>query len=109
MYAVVEQGSKQYKVAKGDVINIELMNVATDAATVELDKVLAVGEGSGLKLGKPYVSGAKVVARFARTAGEAVVAGQKLYPTYFRRRKASKQRTGHRQKYLQVIIDDIKA
>jgi large subunit ribosomal protein L21 len=107
MYAVIEQGGKQYKVTKGDVINIELTDVAEGAETIDLDKVLAVGEGSDLKLGKPYVAGAKVIAKFAKTAGEAVVAGEKLYPTYFRRRKASKKRTGHRQKYLQVTIDEI--
>jgi len=109
MYAVIEQGGKQYRVAKGDTINIELTDVAQDAATIDLDRVLAVGDGASLIIGKPYVSGAKVVAKFAKTAGEAVVAGEKLYPTYFRRRKASKKRTGHRQKYLQVTIEDIKA
>jgi large subunit ribosomal protein L21 len=109
MYAIIEQGGKQLKVAKGDVINIELTEVAADATTIELDKVLAIGEGAGLELGTPYVKGAKVVATFAKTAGEAVIGGVKLYPTHFRRRKASKKRIGHRQKYLQVTIGEIKA
>ena len=45
MYAVIEQGGKQIKVAQGDRVNIELMEVPADAKTVELDKVLLVGEG----------------------------------------------------------------
>jgi large subunit ribosomal protein L21 len=109
MYAIIETGSKQYKVTKGDVINIELTEVAADATTIELDKVLAVGEGKDLKVGAPYVKGAKVVAKFAKTAGDGVVGGPKLFPTYFRRRKASKKRIGHKQKYLQVTVEDIKA
>jgi large subunit ribosomal protein L21 len=107
MYAIIETGSKQYKVAKGDVLNIELTEIAADATTIELDKVLAVGEGATLQVGAPYVAGAKVVAKFAKTAGEAVFGGLKVYPTYFRRRKSSKQRTGHRQKYLKVTVEDI--
>jgi large subunit ribosomal protein L21 len=107
MYAVIETGSKQYKVAKGDVINIEVTDVAADATTIELDKVLLVGEGKDVKIGKPYVAGAKVVAKFAKTAGDGIVSGPKLFPTYFRRRKANKKRIGHKQKYLQVTVDEI--
>ena len=47
--------------------------------------------------------------RFETTADEAVVKGKKVYPTYFRRRKNSKCRIGHRQKYLEVTIDKIEA
>jgi large subunit ribosomal protein L21 len=109
MYAIIETGSKQFKVAKGDTLNIELTEVAADATTIELDKVLAVGEGASLKVGAPYVKGAKVVAKFKKTAAEAVVGGIKVFPTTFRRRKANKKRTGHRQKYLAVTIEDIQA
>ncbi len=107
MYAVIEQGGKQLKVAEGDRVNIELMEVPADAKTVELDKVLLVGEGEKVKIGTPYVKDAKVIASFKTTAAEAVVKGEKLYPVYFRRRKNSKKRIGHRQKYLQVTIDKI--
>lgn len=108
MYAVIEQGSKQYKVSKGDCINIELTEVAPDAQTIELNKVLFVNDGKDIKIGTPYLDGAKVIASFSTKAQDAVVKGKKLYPIYFRRRKASKTRIGHRQKYLQVTIDDIK-
>ena len=109
MYAVVEQGGKQYKVAEGDRLNIELTDVAPDAETIELEKVLFIGDGENSKIGKPYVEGAKVVASFQGTAEEAVVKGEKLYVTHFRRRKNSRSRIGHRQKYLQVTIDKIEA
>ena len=107
MYAVIEQGGKQYKVAEGDCINIELAETEADAATIELDKVLFVNDGENIKIGTPYLEGAKVVASFKTTAQEAVVKGKKLYPMHFRRRKHSRRRVGHRQKYLQVTIDKI--
>ncbi len=109
MYAVIEQGSKQYKVAEGDCLNIDLTDISPDAKTIELDKVLLVSDGEDVKIGTPYLEGAKVVASFKTTAEEAVVKGKKLYPTHLRRRKNSKRRIGHRQKYLQVVIDKIEA
>ena len=107
MYAIIEQGSKQYKVAEGDYLNIELTDVSPDAKTIELDKVLLVSDGEKVKIGTPLVDGAKVIASFKTTAEQALVKGKKLYPMYFRRRKNSKKRIGHRQKYLQVVIDKI--
>ena len=109
MYAVIEQGGKQYKVAEGDCINIELTDISPDAETIELDKVLFVSDGEKVKIGTPLVEGAKVVASFKTTAGDAVVKGKKLYPMHFRRRKNTRRRIGHRQKYLQVTIDRIQA
>lgn len=109
MYAIIEQGSKQYKVAKGDCINIELTDVSPDAEKIELDKVLFVSDGKKVKIGNPYLKDAKVIASFKTTAQDAVVKGKKLYPMHFRRRKSSKRRIGHRQKYLQVIIDKIQS
>lgn len=109
MYAIIEQGGKQYKVANGDCINIELTDVADDAQSIELDKVLFVSDGKDVKVGKPYIDGAKVKATFSATASDSVVKGPKVYPAVLRRRKASKCRTGHRQKYLQVTIDEIVA
>jgi len=107
MYAIIEQGGKQYKIAEGDCLNIELTKTDPDAKTIELDKVLLVSDGKKVKIGTPYLEGAKVVASFKTTSQEAVVKGKKLYPMHFRRRKSSKRRIGHRQKYLQVTIDKI--
>jgi len=109
MYAVIEQGSKQYKVAEGDCLNIDLTDISPDAKTIELDKVLLVNDGKKTKIGNPFLKGAKVTASFKTTAQDAVVKGEKLYPTHLRKRKNSKRRIGHRQKYLQVVIEKIKA
>jgi len=109
MYAVIEQGSKQYKVAEGDSLNIDLMDISPDAKTIELDKVLLISDGEEVKVGTPFIEGAKVIASFKTTAEDALVKGKKLFPMHFRRRKNSKRRIGHRQKYLQVVIDKIQA
>jgi large subunit ribosomal protein L21 len=109
VYAIIEQGAKQYKIAEGDVINIELMDVPEDAKSIDLDKVLFVSDGREVKIGRPYLKEAKVVARFAGGTDNAVVKGPKLYPMHFRRRKNSRRRIGHRQKYLQVVIEKIEA
>ena len=109
MYAVIEHGGKQYKVAEGDCINIELTDVAPDAKKLEFDKILLVSDDNKVKIGAPVVRGAKVTASFKTTAADAVIKDKKLYPMHFRRRKNTRRRVGHRQKYLQVTIDKIKA
>jgi large subunit ribosomal protein L21 len=109
MYAVIEQGGKQYKVAQGDQLQIELTEIAGDAKTIEMDKVLFVADGKDFKVGTPYIGGAKVIGKFADTAAESIVKGEKLFPTHFRRRKNSKKRIGHRQKYMELTIEKIKA
>ncbi len=109
MYAVIEQGSKQYKVAEGDCLDIDLTDISPNAKTIELDKVLLINDGKKIKIGNPFLKGAKVTASFKTTAQDAVVKGEKLYPTHLRKRKNSKRRIGHRQKYLQVVIKKIEA
>ena len=107
MFAVIEQGSKQYKVAQGDIIDIELTEVAPDAEKIELDKVLLIGDGNDVKIGAPYLKGAKVIASFKTSAEQSVVKGEKIQSQYFRRRKNYNKKTGHRQKFLRVTIDRI--
>jgi len=109
MYAVIEQGGKQYKIAEGDCINIDLTDVSPDAKTMELDKVLLINDDKKVKVGNPYIKNAKVVVSFKTTAEDSVVKGKKLYPMHIRRRKHSRRRIGHRQKYLQVVVDKIQA
>lgn len=109
MYAIIEQGSKQYKIAEGDCLEIDLTDISSNAKKIKLEKVLFVSDGKKIKIGDPYLKGAKVTASFKTTAQDAFVKGQKLYPAHFRRRKNSKKRIGHRQKYLQIVIDKIEA
>jgi large subunit ribosomal protein L21 len=103
MYAVIQTGGKQYKVAKDQTVTIERLP-AEAGATVEFDKVLAVGEGAGVKLGTPVVAGAKVVATVVeQTRGEKLIVFKK------RRRKNSRRKNGHRQDLTVVKITEIVA
>lgn len=109
MYAIIEHAGKQYKVCEGDQLLLDLTGLDPQAKEIQIEKVLLVSDGKDVKLGKPYLDGAKVIAAFQTNAGEALVKGPKLYPTYFRRRKSSRKKIGHRQRYLKVTISKIGA
>ncbi len=101
MYAVIESGGKQHRVTEGETLKLEKIEVATGEA-VDFDKVLLVGEGESVKIGAPYVDGAKVTA-------EVVAQGRhkKVKIVKFRRRKHSMKQAGHRQWYTEVKITGI--
>ncbi|MCA9254009.1 MAG: 50S ribosomal protein L21 [Phycisphaerales bacterium] len=103
MYAVVEDGGKQYMVKKGDTIYLETRDLPENATTIELDRVLMVG-GADSKIGRPLVDGAKVTATLVKR-----VKGPKLDIVKFRRRKGYHLKKGHRQNHLKVTIDSISA
>lgn len=103
-FAVIETGGKQYKVAAGDMIKIELLGDASEAGdTVVFDKVLLVDTGSDTKVGDPYVSGAKVEGKFVRE-------GRNKKIEILRRKPKSNwmRRQGHRQSFVEVEITSIK-
>ncbi len=102
MYAILEDGGKQYRVCQGDVVNIETRTLAQGQDTIELDQILLVKDEKETHVGTPVLAGAKVTAQISRP-----VKGPKLKMLKFRRRKNSSTRTGHRQKYLQVTITEI--
>ncbi|WP_424194131.1 50S ribosomal protein L21 [Ampullimonas aquatilis] len=103
MYAVIKTGGKQYKVAAGEKLKIEQIP-ADIGQEITLDQVLAVGEGSDIKVGAPLVSGASV---------KAVVLSQgrhdKVKIFKMRRRKHYQKRMGHRQNYTELQIQAINA
>lgn len=102
MYAVIKTGGKQYRVAKDEVLTIE--RVAGDiGSNIEFGEVLLIGGESGdLKLGAPFVSGAKVIAELVEhTRGPKLIAFKK------RRRKNSRRKKGHRQDLCKVRITSI--
>ena len=103
MYAIIETGGKQYKVAEGDAIYVEKLGVAADEA-VTFDKVIAVGEGADLKVGVPYVSGAKVTAKVVNE-GKA----KKVIVFKYKPKSGYKRTQGHRQPYTKVLIEKIEA
>lgn len=103
MYAVIVTGGKQYRVAQGDKVRVEKLEVAEGDA-VELDKVLMVADGDDIKIGAPFVEGGKVTARVAGHGR-----GDKVEIIKFRRRKHYMKRQGHRQAYTELEITGISA
>jgi large subunit ribosomal protein L21 len=103
VYAIVSDGSHQYKVEEGLIFEVQLKDLPEDAKTLEFDRVLMVGDvEGGPRVGTPTVSGAKVSATVVRE-----LKGDKLFTQKFRRRKGSSVKTGHRQRYLQVKVEKI--
>lgn len=102
MYAVVETGSKQYRVSVGQTIDVELLPVEA-GSDVELDRVLLVGgEGAELQIGAPTVAGAKVVATVAEHHR-----GEKLVIFKMKPKKRYRRKKGHRQELTRLTIKDI--
>lgn len=101
MYAVIKTGGKQYKVAAGENIKVEL--IAADVGQeVVLDQVLAVGSGADLKLGAPWVSGASVKATVVAQGRHDKVRIFKM-----RRRKHYRKQQGHRQNFTELFVSRI--
>lgn len=103
MFAVFEDGSRQYKVRQGDVLAVDFRNEAKDGEILTFDKVMIANGGGASVVGRPLIDGAAITA-------EVVVAeykGIKLEIQKFKRRNASKRHTGHRQKYTRVRITGI--
>ena len=103
MYAIIETGGKQYKVTDGDVVFVEKLD-AEDDAKITFDKVLAVGTDDGIKVGSPYVKGAKVTAKVLKSGK-----GKKITVFTYKPKKNEKRKMGHRQPYTKVEISSIKA
>ena len=103
MYAIIETGGKQYKVQNGDVLYIEKLNVAEEAS-VTFDKVIALHDDAGLKVGAPYVEGATVTANVLKNGK-----GKKITVFTYKPKKGKARKLGHRQPYTKVQIDTINA
>ena len=102
MYAIIATGGKQYKVAEGDIINVEKLGVAAGEA-VTFDQVLAVNNGE-LAIGCPIVEGATVSATVVKE-GKA----KKVIVYKYKRKSGYHKKNGHRQQYTQVKIEKINA
>ncbi len=101
MYAVVESGGKQYRVAEGDVIQVEKLPVEV-GKKVELDRVLMVSGDAGVTVGNPVVEGAQVTAT-VKNHGR----GKKII--VYKHKKNYHKKQGHRQDYTALHIDKIEA
>ena len=102
MYAIIEEGGRQFKVTSGDVIRID-RPFDEKAKTIKFDRVLLVAGEGAPKIGLPGISGATVTADVLREAR-----GPKIDIQKYKRRKGYHKKIGHRQKYTEVRITGIK-
>ena len=100
MYAIFEDGSRQYRVEAGSTVVVDYRDTEP-GKTLEFDKVLLIQSGADTQIGKPLVEGAKVVAEVVDLPTTKTVIQK------FRRRKNSRRHTGHRQKYTSVRVTGI--
>ncbi len=100
-YAVFKDGSKQYKVTKGDIVDIDLRDVECGQA-ITFNDVMLFCRKDDVHIGQPVIEGASVTGEVAGP-----VAGEKVTVFKFKRRKGYHKKIGHRQKYTRVIIKDI--
>ena len=101
MYAIIEEGGKQFKVTSGDTIQVD-RSAEGDAKTLTFNRVLLVaGEGKP-KIGAPLVKGASVTADVIGP-----VKGPKVMTVKYKRRKGYRKKIGHRQQYTAVKITGI--
>ena len=99
-YVIVESGSKQYKVKEGDIINVE--RIEAKGKKIDMDKILMAVDGDNVKIGKPVLSGVKVV---AEVLGEEK--GEKIKVFKYKKTEQYRKTIGHRQNYLKLKITKI--
>lgn len=103
MYAIIVSGGKQYKVAEGDTIYIEKMEV-NDGDAAKFDNVLVVEKDGNVTVGAPYVEGASVSGKVVKNGKS-----KKITVFKFKAKKNYRRRQGHRQPYTKVTIEKIEA
>jgi large subunit ribosomal protein L21 len=101
MYAVIQTGGKQYRVKKGDTVQVELLPLEL-GAEMEMKEVLLVGVGPEVKVGQPHVASASVNAEVV-----AIEKGPKIIVYHKRRRKQYDKKVGHRQPYTRLLITGV--
>jgi large subunit ribosomal protein L21 len=101
IYAIIEIGGKQYKVAPKQTLEVERLDVP-EGDIVELDKVLFIGEDKNNLVGNPIIKGAKVV---ATSLGEAK--GEKVIVFRYKSKVRYRSKRGHRQTYTKILVNEI--
>ena len=101
MYAIVQTGGHQYKVAPGDTIEVEKLDAAP-GTDIELGEVLMVSGDNGVQFGTPLVGGAKVLAKVVSQGR-----GTKLIVFKYKPKKRYRRKTGHRQSITRLAIKEI--
>jgi len=103
VYAIIRDGGRQHKVVEGQSIAIDRLDLNA-GDDVEFPDVLLVSSDAGVTVGTPTVKEAKVVGRV-----KGIVRDDKLVAVQYRRRKNSRRKVGHRQRYTEVLIESIVA
>lgn len=103
MYAIIETGGKQYKVAEGDVLRVEKLPAEADQ-NVEIDRVLALSKDGNFTVGTPFVQGAKVVCKVLEHGK-----GKKVIVFKYKAKKNIRKKQGHRQPFTKVQVEKIEA
>ena len=103
MYAVIATGGKQYRVAEGDVLFVEKLAGELDEQVVFSD-VLTVVEDGSVKIGTPYLAGAKVTAKVLKQGKD-----KKILVYKYKSKANYRRRQGHRQPFTKVVIEKIEA
>ncbi len=101
MYAVIETGGKQYKVAPGDRLLVERLPVDVGESVV-FDQVLLVVDNDDVHIGRPVVEGARVIGKVTRQTR-----GRKVIVFKYRPKQRYRRKKGHRQYYTEVLVEDI--
>jgi large subunit ribosomal protein L21 len=101
MYAIIEDGGRQFKVEEGQQLDIDFRDLAA-GEEVKFERVLAYSDQSGFHLGRPALDSATVTAKVVSASQ-----GPKLVVQKFRHRKNERRRTGHRQIHTRVVIEKI--
>ncbi|MCK9432770.1 MAG: 50S ribosomal protein L21 [Candidatus Omnitrophica bacterium] len=102
MYAIIEVGSKQYRVEKDETFKVDKQEVA-EGGSIDIDKVLLVSDGKKVEIGQPYLKDAKV--QVAVISKESL--GAKTVSFKHRRRKNSHWKKGHRAKLTELKVKSI--
>ncbi|MBM3254740.1 MAG: 50S ribosomal protein L21 [Candidatus Omnitrophica bacterium] len=101
MYAIIEVGTKQYNVKKGDIIEVGKLNTQA-GKEITLNKVLLAIKDKNVEVGQPYLKGSSVK---AQVLGQ--IKDEKVVSFKYRRRKSSHWKKGHRQKLTRLKITEI--
>lgn len=101
MYAIIENGGKQYKIMEGKKVRLEKIS-ANEGDDIQIKEVLAINNGENTILGNPYVEGAYI-------SGKVVSQGRdkKVVVFKYKKRKDYKKKNGHRQHFTELLVEKI--
>ena len=102
MYAVFQTGGKQFRAEPGARLRVPTLG-AEEGATISFDEVLLASDGSAVSIGQPIVDGASVTAEVLRHGKD-----KKIVVFKRKRRKGHRKKQGHRQKFTEIRIAEIK-